>query len=299
MAEPGIVNVGMVGLGAMGSAMSGSLLRAGHAVVGYDIDDRRMAEHSGDRASSPAAVADRADVVILSLPSTAALADVVDGLLASRRRGFVAVDTSTLPLDAKLAAQRSLAAAGVSLLDCPVSGTSGQARTRDIVVYVSGDDPDAKRRAGPVLDALARARHDVGAFGNGSRLKYVANLLVAIHTAAAAEALLLAERAGLDPGHVLPLLADGAGNSRMLQVRGPLMVAGAYDEAHMRVELFRKDIEIIEAYAGEVGSPTPLFSAAAALYRTAQEHGRGGQDTASVFAELSLPPGGDASSPAR
>lgn len=273
------MNVGFVGLGVMGSAMSGHLLAAGIEVLGYDVDPRRLTEHRGRgglTASSVRDVCRRCDLVVTSLPSEAAFAEVVRDLTAD----VTVVETSTLSLEAKLAARRRL---GARLLDCPLSGTGAQARDKDVVVFVSGDDTAAKQRVGVVLEAFARSWHDVGAFGNGTRLKIVANLLVAIHNLASAEALLLARRAGLDPEPALRALADGAGSSRMLEVRGPAMLAGEYEPAAMRVELFRKDLDIITSFAQAVGSPTPLFSASARFYDTALAQGRGHQDTACVF----------------
>jgi L-threonate 2-dehydrogenase len=276
------MNVGFVGLGVMGSAMSGHLLAAGFGVVGYDIDARRLTEHrrrGGLAASSVREVCQRCDLVVTSLPSEAAFTEVVEDLTAE----VTVVETSTLPLEAKLAARRRL---GARLLDCPLSGTGAQARDKDLVVFVSGDDTAAKQRVGVVLEAFARSWHDVGAFGNGTRLKIVANLLVAIHNLASAEALLLARRAGLDPERALRVLADSAGSSRMLEVRGPAMLAGEYEPAAMRVELFGKDLDLIASFAQAVGSPTPLFSASAPFYNTALAQGRGHQDTACLFAVL-------------
>jgi L-threonate 2-dehydrogenase len=276
------MKVGFVGLGVMGSAMSGHLLAAGFGVVGYDVDPRRLTEHrerGGLAASSVREVCQRCDLVVTSLPSEAAFAEVVGDLTAEVK----VVETSTLSLEAKLAARRRL---GPRLLDCPLSGTGAQAREKDLVFFVSGDDAEAKRRVGAVLDAFARSRHDLGEFGNGTRMKIVANLLVTIHNLASAEALLLARRAGLDPELALRVLADGAGGSRMLEVRGPAMVAGEYEPAAMRVELFGKDLDIIAAFARAVGSPTPLFSASTPFYDAALAQGRGQQDTACLYAVL-------------
>ncbi|HEY3683084.1 MAG TPA: NAD(P)-dependent oxidoreductase [Streptosporangiaceae bacterium] len=285
------VPVGFVGLGLMGSAMSAHLLRAGHEVIGCDLDAARLREHEergGVAVDSPAEAAARAGVVITSLPSVRALADVVhgpDGLAARPSDGLVVVETSTLPVQAKEDARGRLERRGVRLLDAPLSGTAEQARHRDLVAYVSGDD-DAKARALPVLDAMTRACHDVGPFGNGTAMKIVANLLVAVHNLAAAEALLLAEHAGLDAATVLRAIGDGAGTSRMFEVRGPLMAAGAYGEPTMRTGLFEKDLQIIDAFAAKMRVPTPLFSAASAYYRAALAQGRGDEDTACVHAVL-------------
>lgn len=284
--------VGFVGLGIMGSAMSGHLLTAGVPVVGYDVDERRREQHAGRggvAASSPVDVAKQVDVVVTSLPSAAALAAVLDGpdgLRDGGRPGLVVVETSTLGLDSKQAAQRTCAAFGATLLDCPMSGTGQQARDGDLVAYLSGDDETAKSTALAVLAGFTRAQHDLGAFGNGTRMKLVANLLVAVHNAAAAEALLLASRAGLDLRQVLTAVGDGAGGSRMLSVRGPLMAEGRYDEPTATVAVMEKDNALIAAFAAGVSSPTPLFSATNVLYQAALAQDRRHEDTACVYGVL-------------
>jgi 3-hydroxyisobutyrate dehydrogenase-like beta-hydroxyacid dehydrogenase len=160
--------------------------------------------------------------------------------------------------------------------------------TRDLVVLGSGD-PAALGRCGPVFVGFARSWHDLGPFGNGTKVKLLANLLVVVHNLAA-ETLLLAKRAGLDPVAVLPVLADGAGGSRMLEVRGPAMVAGSYEPAAMRVQLFKKDLDLIEAFAREHQSPTPLLEASARWYLEALDQGRAEQDTACLLAVLEAVP---------
>jgi L-threonate 2-dehydrogenase len=174
---------------------------------------------------------------------------------------------------------------GVTLLDCPLSGTGAQARAKDLVVYASGNR-GACRTAAPVFEGFSRAHYYVGPFGAGSRMKFVANLLVAIHNVAAAEALVLAARAGLDPAMALDVLADSAGSSRMLQVRGPMMVRRNYRDATMKLEVWQKDMRIIADFAREVGAVTPLFARTAPLYTAALSMGRAGEDTAAVHAVL-------------
>jgi 3-hydroxyisobutyrate dehydrogenase-like beta-hydroxyacid dehydrogenase len=154
-----------------------------------------------------------------------------------------------------------------------------------VVAYLSGPD-DAKAKAVPVLRAMTRGIHDVGAFGNGSAVKFIANLLVAVHNAAAAEALVLAERAGLDLATVLDAVADGAGTSRMFEVRGPAMAAADYSGPGVRTSVFGKDLEIIAGFARDAGSPTPLFGLASALYTAALAQGRADQEAACVHAVL-------------
>lgn len=277
-------NVGVIGLGIMGSAMSANLVKAGFAVHGYDVMAARLSalkKARGKPAGSAAEVAARAGIVISSLPSAEALHRVA----AELETPCIVVETSTLPLQDKLLARETLAKKKIVLLDCPLSGTGAQAKTKDLSVYGSGDKA-AFSKTTAVLEGFARSRCYLGEFGNGSRMKYVANLLVAIHNVAAAEAFVLGMKAGLDPETVYKVIGDGAGSSRMFQVRGPQMVAGRYDEATMKVEVWQKDMKIIGEYATKLGVPTPLFNASAALYTAAMAQGFEKQDTASVCAVL-------------
>jgi L-threonate 2-dehydrogenase len=287
-ARPSGRAIGVVGLGIMGSAIAANLVRAGHTVVGYDIapDRRRIARGSGAIAvSSVSELARRADIVICSLPSTDALASVSDQIARARPRSTVVVETSTLPLNAKEHARRRLRAQRVALLDCPISGTGAQARGGDLVLYASGDRR-AFDRVVPALQGFSRAQYFLGAFGNGSKMKYVANLLVAIHNVAAAEALVLAMKAGLDPDTVVKVVAEGAGGSRVLQLRGPMMARGEYGDATMKMSVFQKDMAIIAAFARELGCPTPLFAASESIYTAALAAGHASDDTAAVCAIL-------------
>ena len=279
--------VGMVGLGTMGGAMARHLLAARYEVVGTDVAAaaaERCRKAGATVVAGAAEVAAASDVIVLSLPSVAALGAVVAELCAApRRRATVVVETSTLPLERKLGAHEELAACSMELLDCPISGTGAQMADRDAVFYMSGD-PDALAVAEPVLAACAKAVFSLGALGNGTRLKLVANHLVAVHNAAAAEALALAKSGGLDPTAALDALVAGAGTSRMLELRGPSMAAGRYEPATMTVELFMKDVAIITSFAASVGCPLPVFAAAAQLHLAAAACGWGGADTASVHA---------------
>jgi 3-hydroxyisobutyrate dehydrogenase-like beta-hydroxyacid dehydrogenase len=280
--------VGMIGLGIMGSAMSFNLARAGFRVVGYDVLPRRRAElarSAGVAARSPREVARRTDIIITSLPSARALAEVAAGLATSAKRGAIVVETSTLPISVKEAARSALAKRGVILLDCPLSGTGAQARVKDLLVYVSGDRA-AYRRIVPVLEGFTSANYYVGPFGSGSKMKFVANLLVAIHNVAAAEAMVLGMKAGLDPALVLKVVAGGAGGSRMFQVRGPMMVKGDYSQATMKNEVWQKDMTIIGDFARELDCPTPLFAASVPIYNAAMAMGLGREDTGAVCAVL-------------
>lgn len=284
------VAVGFVGLGAMGSQLGRHALEAGLEVWVHDLDPARisvLADQGAHPAADVADLARRSRWIVTSLPTASALHGVVARIVASSGdrpgpRGLI--ETSTLSVEDKESAAASLGAAGLGMVDAPLSGTSQQAATRDLIAYVSGSAEDCSA-ALPVIRTFTRAQYQLGRLGNGTRMKLVANHLVAIHNVAAAEALLLAARAGLDLPAVIEAVSDGAGGSRMLQVRGPLMASGEY-AATMRVDNFVKDIDIIEQHASSLGSPVPLLAECARLYRTMLESGRGDLDTAAVFDEL-------------
>jgi 3-hydroxyisobutyrate dehydrogenase-like beta-hydroxyacid dehydrogenase len=247
-----------------------------------------LARAGGTPTASPADAVAGAPMAITSLPSVAALQEVVggeSGLAGAGLDGLILIETSTLPVAAKAEAAAALGRVGAVVLDCPLSGTASQMRARDIAVYASGD-PAALKRSHDVLAAFSRVQHEVGAFGNGMRMKLIANHLVAVHHTAAAEALLLARRAGLDPALALQALSDGAGSSRMLEIRGPMMVEGDFSHANIALEVFQKDIGLISDLARAARCPLPLFSAAAQLHLAAMAQGRLAEDPACVFAVL-------------
>jgi L-threonate 2-dehydrogenase len=178
-----------------------------------------------------------------------------------------------------------LRAAGHIMLDCPISGTGAQARTKDIVIYASGDRA-AIRKLSSLFADFSRVAHDLGAFGNGSRMKYVANLLVAIHNVATAEAMVLGMKAGLDPEQILRLISSGVGNSRIFELRAPMIARNRYGPATMKLSVWQKDMALIAAFAKNIGSPTPLFDVTGPFYDRALAAGRGSEDTAVVSTVL-------------
>jgi putative dehydrogenase len=278
--------VAVVGLGIMGGAIARNLLAEGMAVRGYDTDATRLEllKPNGIAAHSAGEAARGAALMLTSLPSVAALDATVASLVAAKASGLVVAEVSTLPIAAKEAARAKLEAAGIALLDCPLSGTGAQAATRDLAVYASGAR-DAYDAAEPVFRRFARVSHYLGAFGNGSRMKFVANLLVAIHNVASAEAMVLGMKAGLDPDTIVKVIASGVGTSRVFELRAPLMAKDEYAPT-MKIDIWQKDMSIITEFAKSLGVPTPTFAASAPIYDAAQAAGFGGDDTAAVVKVL-------------
>src|ERR1700744_2700288 len=254
--------VGIVGLGIMGGAIARNLVSRGWHVVGFDTDAAKCAELAEAGVAiveSVAHVVKNAPIIMTSLPTPSAVESVAKAIAESGESPRIVVELSTLTLADKLRFEAILNKAGHIALDCPLSGTGAQARNRDLVVYASGDSAAIARCAGLFAD-FAKQSADLGAFGNGSRMKFVANYLVAIHNVATAEAMILAERAGLDPKMVVEMVGPGAGGSRMFQMRAPMMVEGVYEPATMKVSTWKKDMAIIAEFADELGCATPLFT---------------------------------------
>lgn len=284
---------GMIGLGIMGGAIARNLVERGWTVIGFDVDAARCAALARDGVRIAGSIGDvsrAADIVLTSLPSPAAAASVAGEIAASGTAQRIVLELSTLALADKLRFKETLEAAGHIALDCPLSGTGAQAAMRDLVVYASGDSA-AIARAAPLFADFARQSADLGAYGNGSRMKFIANHLVAIHNVAAAEAMVLAERAGLDLAQVVEMIGPGAGGSRMFQMRAPMMAARDYQPATMRVSTWKKDMAIIAAFAESLGCETPLFTLTQPVYAQALATGLGDSDTAAVFEVLRGAPG--------
>jgi L-threonate 2-dehydrogenase len=285
-----MTTVGVVGLGLLGHAVATRLRGAGHAVVGYDIVPacvERLATIGGTAAKSAAEVAAGAEVVCTLLPSLGAVEAAIlgaDGVVAGARPGQPICQMSTISPTLTERLARETAARGLVFLDCPISGTSGMVARGNGVIFVGGER-SAYERWRPLLESILPSAVHVGTAGQAMLLKLVANLLVALNSASVAEALTMAQRGGLDPQMVLDVLKTGAGTSRMLDVRGPMMVAGEFP-AQMKLELFMKDLHLIQEAAGSVGAHLPLTDVAERLYAAAQAAGHGGEDLAVVITEL-------------
>ena len=287
--------VGVVGLGIMGGTMAEALLQSGYEVRGFDINVKaqdRLRRAGGMCLKSAGEVAAQSDVVIVSLSTAQALAQVTASIASGQRSrelgAPIVIETSTLPLADKQACARELRKLGITTLDAPISGTAVRIKERAWTFFVSGQET-ASRKVLPVLQVFTDKVSYVGPFGNGSKMKIAANHLVAIYNVAYAESVTLARKMGLDPQHVLDLF----GNSPVLgtgvmRLRVPMMLARQYSPPTMRIEVWQKDMQVIGDMAKTVDCPTPLFGTCAAVYTSAMAQGLATEDTASTAEVLSL-----------
>ncbi len=294
--------VGIIGLGIMGGAMAEALIAAGYRVSGYDVQPaarQRLKKAGGRVFSSCAAVASNADVVITSLPSVAALDDVVEqivpvsGMKAKPKQRLIVIETSTLPIADKERAFLRLKKSGIAVLDCPISGTARRLKEGTWTIFVSGNAAACKA-VRPIFAVFTRNAPYVGVFGNGSKMKFIANHLVAIYNVAVGESMTFARSMRLDPQQVWDLFAASpvVGNG-VFKLRGKFMVDRKYLPPTMKVEVWQKDMQVIGDMARSVDCPLPLFAACAPIYSAAMAQGLGQSDTASVCEVLGAMAGGD------
>jgi 3-hydroxyisobutyrate dehydrogenase-like beta-hydroxyacid dehydrogenase len=268
----------------MGSAYARNLSKAGYDVIGCEIDEGRLRALSDvplKRAASPLDLAGQVDRIITSLPNAGAFLKVM-AEIAKAGRPVVVADTCTLTVAEKESGRALLESSGAVLLDCPVGGTGTQAAKGDLVIFGSGDKA-AFERIRPVFEKMARVVHHLGPFGAGSTMKFIHNLLVAIHNCSAGEAFALGMKAGIDPQIIYDVISTSAGTSRMFEVRGPMMVSGDYEtNISSTLETILKDIACISQHARDIECPTPLFSLAGDIHRAAAAQGFGMSDPAVV-----------------
>lgn len=285
-----VQRIGVVGVGLLGSAVTGRLLQGGFQVAGYDIRPEQTQALSGQGLRVATSVADAArdaELVFMVLPSLDAAESVVTGpggLAESAAQGTVICQMSTISPELTRRLAEAAEARGLPFLDTPISGTSAMVARGDSTLLVGGDAALAQRCA-PVFSAVAARTVHMGPVGAASLAKLVTNLLVALNTASLAEALVLGEKGGLPAERMLELLSGSAASSRMMDIRGPLMAAGEYPP-QMKLDLFLKDIRLMLEAGQHLGVSLPLTATAQQLYVQADKAGLSGQDLAVVKTEL-------------
>jgi L-threonate 2-dehydrogenase len=285
--------VGLIGLGRIGMPLARNLMTAGYAVIGFrrtDASDFLAA--GGELAASPAELADRVDVVISCLPQAEDLIEVVSGpqgIIQAGRPDVVVVEMSTVPVAAKESQRRELNAVGGDLLDAPISGTPAVVSAGRGVLFASGKQRSYERVRPVLTAAVGELVPYVGPFGTGIKLKLVANTLVAVHTAAAAEVLAFAEACGLDSERAAEIIAPSAAGSGMFTAKGQMMANRTFTPAVGPVAMLHKDAKLIAASAREAGASMPLFDVAARMLGELVRDGRGEDDTAVLITKFSPP----------
>ncbi|HKY22467.1 MAG TPA: NAD(P)-dependent oxidoreductase [Vicinamibacterales bacterium] len=286
-------NVGIVGLGAMGAPMARRLLKGGHAVTIYARRPEAMAPlvDAGARgASSPAEVASLSDITITMVIDTAAVETVTlgpRGILEGARAGSAVVDHSTIDPDGARRIASALKARGIDMLDAPVSGGAAMAEAGTLSIMVGGDEA-VLDRCRPMLECYGTTIAHIGPSGAGQVAKACNQICTIVNMLGAAEAMLMAERAGVDPTKVKNVLMTGFAASRMLDLQAPKMIARDF-RGKVESRLHDKDIQIVLAMARALGIDLPASAAAARVLHALQNRGGSKQDSAAIFEVLANP----------
>ena len=281
--------IGFVGLGIMGKPMARNLAKAGYALVVHNrsADDVEALVAEGgayEAAASPREVAERAKTVITMLPDSPEVREVVfgeRGLLPAMGEGSLLVDMSTIAPATAVEVGEALAARGASALDAPVSGGDKGAIAGTLSIMVGGDAADVAR-AMPLFEAMGKTIVHVGGPGAGQIVKACNQVAVAVNFAGVSEALMLGAKAGVDPAKIAQVLGGGLAASRVLEMRGPTMIAGNFQPG-FRVDLHRKDLGIALATGRATGVPLPVTALVGQLYESVADLGRGDLDHSALI----------------
>jgi 2-hydroxy-3-oxopropionate reductase len=282
--------IGFIGLGIMGKPMAVNLLAAGYGLTVHSrsqgpVDE--IVDAGATRASDPAEVARASDVTITMLPDTSDVEEVLlgdAGVLEGISAGALVIDMSSIDPAPTREMAAAFAARGIAMLDAPVSGGERGAIDGTLSVMVGGE-PDAVTRAMPILEVLGATIVHVGPSGAGQVAKACNQLVVAATIEAVAEALLLAERSGVDPAKVRDALLGGFAGSKILDVHGQRMLDRTFDPG-FRIRLHRKDARIVEDAAAATGTPIPSFAVVASQLQRALDDGDGELDHSGLYVEL-------------
>ena len=285
------MNIGLIGLGAMGGAYAKHLLKNNFKCFGIDLDKNNISKfiQLGGQEITYDELFNKVDIVLTSLPSLIAYKDVLNNLkrLGKNNSKKIILDMNTISIDDKKMFKNEINGLNIDMLDSPVSGTGAQAWEADLTVFASGSK-ELIDKCMNIFKAFSKEVINVGSFGNGMKFKILANLLVTIHNTAAAEALRLGELAGLDQDMIYKVLGNSAATSVMLQKRMPLMINKNYEPPTASFNIFLKDVDIIRNFIKNNNVTLPTFEGSAKIYDKAEKTLSKNWDTASVYEVLKM-----------
>jgi 3-hydroxyisobutyrate dehydrogenase-like beta-hydroxyacid dehydrogenase len=283
-------NIGLIGIGLVGSAMAERLTADRFNVIGFDIDPAKceqLKRLGGIAVNNPAQVAEQADRVILSLPDTDAVVQVIegpDGILKAKKMPECIIDTTTGEPDRTAELSSRLAERGIYFLDAPFSGSSQQVKGKEVVFMVGGEK-GAYEKCMVIFQALGAKFFYLGASGNGSRAKLAGNLVLGLNRLALAEGLVFAAKFGLEPRSFLELLKVTPAYSAAMDVKGEKMLDGDFTP-QARLRQHHKDVSIMLKYAENLEQDLPLSKVHLKILERAIAAGDGELDNSAVIREI-------------
>lgn len=280
--------IGFVGVGLMGSSLAKHLLAAGFPVTVHDIDPAKVdaiVKAGGKKAASPDQIAPAVDVIVMSLPSSPVVNDVIRNslrLFETGRKGLIVVDATTADpvMSQELAAQ--LKAKGIEMLDATISGTSDMCAVKDTIFMVGGNAAIYKE-CEPLFAAMSRESIYMGDNGKGAVIKLIVNLVLSLNRMALAEGLTLAKKAGLDPLQTLEVLKKSAAASKIMDQKGYRMVKKQFLPPAGHLAIHYKDVRLMLALGARLDCPLPLLALDAQALASEMSKGRGEWDSSDII----------------
>jgi 3-hydroxyisobutyrate dehydrogenase-like beta-hydroxyacid dehydrogenase len=283
--------LGLVGLGLVGAALSQRFTAAGFEVFGYDLDSQKNCGPAGfTGCSSPAEVAARSCRLVLSLPTSAVVEEVVGQVRGHLHSGYLIVDTTTADPQISAKLGTDLAGAGIGFVDATILGSSQEVDQGEALVLAGGSEADFLA-CGDICAAFAKQVFHLGICGAGASTKLVVNLVLGLQRLVLAEGMVLGEKAGIDPSQLLKILRAGAAYARVMDTKGDKMAAGEYS-AQARLGQHLKDVDLILDLGQQTATPLPLSALHAQILRAGVAQGLGELDNAAVVEVLRRLAGG-------
>jgi len=289
-----MARIGFIGLGNMGLPMAQNLIKAGHAVTGFDMVKAsvdKLAAASGSAAGDIAATVKDAEVVITMLPAGQHVREVflgANGVLANAKPGALLIDSSTIDVDTARVVAKAAEAKGFAMLDAPVSGGVGGAQGATLTFMVGGS-AEAFARAKPILEKMGKTIVHAGGSGNGQAAKICNNMILGVSMIAVSEAFVLAEKLGLDAQKLFDISSKSSGQcwsmTTYCPVPGPVPTSPANRDyqAGFTAAMMHKDLKLAQDAAAAAGASTPMGAQAAALYGRYCESGQAGKDFSGII----------------
>ena len=281
-------NVGIIGLGVLGSAIAINFINKNIPINGYDIDQKALEKLSNNKINvynSIHKISNECNFIITSLPSETSLINVCKELV--NNDDLIIIETSTLPLDCKLEAKKILLEKNVSIFDAPLSGNRIAALEGKLSAYLSGDNKN-KMETQNVLKVFCQKVTDVGDYGNGTIMKLIGNILNLVHNAVTAEVIALGIKSGLDPKVIHDAISGTFSSSGVFENRGKLMVDEDYDKEGMNFSTPLKDSTFITDLSKKYMMPLPIYQVALQYYYAAIAQGNFSKDAASVLKAIEI-----------
>ena len=278
--------IGSIGLGNIGEPMAINLIQSGYSVIGFDVIEKpKFVSAGGLQAKTIEELSKQTDLIVQSLPTVQALETTVDELIEFGRSGQIIIELSSYPLKNKKLQASRLAEHGITMLDCEISGLPFMVKDRSATIFQSGDQATIESTQ-VVFEAMTNKRINLGKFGAATKMKLLANMMVAIHNSVAGEVLNLAQKADIDLDEAIEALSKSAAGSVTFSNKAPIMITREFESGAGPFRHMFNYLRRVSGLAKDVGASTPLLDTIHQYYEQAEAEGRADQDIAAIIEML-------------